>query len=321
MKTLQRSHPFSGEWQTVYTTLVVRLWYSREFKQKEIWRNAAEFETSKGNTLGLLIERTDEGDATISVFFDTIIPDELKVIFIQYVHRHLEKCARDVRRDRRYVCPNPKCKRPVIEFEAVRERLCANKRFIYCAKCDKKVPLIDHIEQQLATDNVARRIHDMDVKATQELDTQALEQILVGHMMAICGEANQIFRDLSQFDYGIDGEVEFKDNDSTPSGKKIYVQLKNGGSYLRTRQSDGKEIFDIRNDRHLKYWISQPVDVYLVIRDAEGTIRWMNVTSYLKSRKDKASRQIIFDGVKLDAPAIWQLRDRFIRSCDSPAIG
>ena len=32
-------------------------------------------------------------------------------------------------------------------------------------------------------------------------------------MMAIAGEANQIFRPTSMFDHGIDGEVEFKDND------------------------------------------------------------------------------------------------------------
>ena len=30
------------------------------------------------------------------------------------------------------------------------------------------------------------------------------------------------------FDHGIDGEVEFKDNDGNASGKKIYVQLKSG---------------------------------------------------------------------------------------------
>ena len=37
------SYTFSGEWQTVWTTLVVRLWYSQEFERRELWRNAAEF--------------------------------------------------------------------------------------------------------------------------------------------------------------------------------------------------------------------------------------------------------------------------------------
>ena len=117
-------------------------------------------------------------------------------------------------------------------------------------------------------------------------------------------------------DYGIDGELEFRNNDGEASGKKIYVQLKSGNSYLRTRQRDGREIFDVKNERHLEYWINQPVDVYLVIRQTdersgEETIRWMNVTHYLKDRKDKASRQIVFEGERLDMQAVWKLRDRF----------
>jgi hypothetical protein len=128
----------------------------------------------------------------------------------------------------------------------------------------------------------------------------------------------------TKFDYGIDGEVEFNDNAGKASGKQIYVQLKSGDSYLRRRKSDGKEIFDVKNPRHLDYWVNQPVDVYLVIREqrdkvdmlrdkggAEGTIRWMNLTSYLKQRKDKTSRQIIFDGEKLDFEAIWRVRDAY----------
>jgi len=70
---------------------------------------------------------------------------------------------------------------------------------------------------------VARKILAMEETATRELDTQALEQILIGHMMAVCGEANQIFRPVTMFDYGIDGEVEFKDDDGKASGQKIYV--------------------------------------------------------------------------------------------------
>ncbi len=131
--------------------------------------------------------------------------------------------------------------------------------------------------------------------------------------MAIAGEANQIFRQVTMFDHGIDGEVEFKDNDGKASGKKIYVQLKSGNSYLRTRKGDGREVFDITNDRHLDYWVSQPVDVYLVIRQKDETIRWMNVTSYLKQREDKKSRQIIFEGKKLDATAMWKVRDQFFQ--------
>jgi WD40 repeat protein/RNase P subunit RPR2 len=308
------SYTFSGEWQTVWTTLVVRLWYSHEFEHRELWRNAAEF-AFDGHTLGLKIDnKQGEGTAAISLYFDKEVTDEVKAIFIEYVHRHLAKYACEVTRDRRYVCPE--CGKPVKDLDAVRRRLEAKKDFITCQECDEKVPFVDFIEQRLKSDPVARRILAMDETATRELDTQALEQILIGHMMAIAGEANQIFRPVTMFDHGIDGEVEFKDNDGKASGKRIYIQLKSGNSYLRTRKGDGSEVFDVKDDRHLEYWISQPVDVYLVIRQTDGlsgqqVIRWMNVTRYLKARKDNKSRQIIFTGEKLDMEAVWKVRDGF----------
>ena len=257
-----------------------------------------------------------DGEATISLYFDPMVPDELKIVFIEYVHRHLAKYACDVTRDRRYVCPNPVCNTAVKDLEAVRRRFLANKDFITCQDCDEKVPFVDFIEQHLKSDPVARKILAMDKRATRELDTQALEQILIGHMMAIAGEANQIFRPVTMFDHGIDGEVEFKDNDGKASGKRIYIQLKSGNSYLRTRKKDGLEVFDVSNDRHLDYWTSQPVDVYLVVRQTDElggqqSIRWMNVSEYLNARTDKSSRQIIFEGEKLDMEALYRVRDRF----------
>ena len=314
------SYTFSGELATIYTTLVVRLWYSQEFENKELWKDAAEFRTATGHTAGLVMKKTGEGLATLSVFFDVKVPDDLKVVLIRYVHQHLRRFARDVTRDRRYVCSN--CAKRVTDQEAVRERLAGGKDFIYCQRCDEKVPLIDHIERRLESDPVAREVLRMDEVANRELDTQALEQILVGHMLAICGEANQIFRPTAMFDQGIDGEVEFKVGTGKKAkgktvfkatGKKIYVQLKSGGSYLRFRQWDQSMIFDIPKDRHIEYWTEQDSDVYLVIRDAEESIRWMNVTTYFKTRKDKKSRQIVFDGEKLDAAAVLRARDRHTR--------
>jgi hypothetical protein len=309
------SYTFCGEWQTVWTTLVVRLWYSQEFQHKELWRNAAEFASPKGFTLGLKIDnRQGHGTATISLYFDHEVQDELKAIFIEYVHRHLAKFGCEVSRDRRYVCPE--CGKAVQDLEAVRKRIELGKDFITCQACDERVPLIDFIEQRLKSDPVARKIMAMDETATRELDSQALEQILIGHMMAIAGEANQIFRPVTMFDHGIDGEVEFKDDDGKASGQRIYVQLKSGNSYLRDRKRDGQEIFDVKDERHLEYWVNQPVDVYLVIRQTDDisgqqVIRWMNVTKYLKERKDQTSRQIIFHGEQLDMKAVWKVRDLF----------
>jgi hypothetical protein len=46
-------YAFTGELQTIYTTLVVRLWYSREFQHKERWQDIAEFNTAKEEPDGL----------------------------------------------------------------------------------------------------------------------------------------------------------------------------------------------------------------------------------------------------------------------------
>jgi hypothetical protein len=55
------TYTFAGELQTIYTTLVVRLWYSRTFGHKELWQNAAEFTTSKGQTIGIVFEKLGDG--------------------------------------------------------------------------------------------------------------------------------------------------------------------------------------------------------------------------------------------------------------------
>lgn len=142
-----------------------------------------------------------------------------------------------------------------------------------------------------------------------DLDTQSKEQILIGQMLELCGRAGQIFRPISMFDYGIDGEIEFKHPGGSASGSRTYVQLKSGHSYLRFRKRDQKLVFDIPKKRHVSYWLAQRYDVYLVTRDGAGVLRWMNVSAYLRNRRDKASMQIEFDGELLDVQAILRVRD------------
>jgi len=112
-----------------------------------------------------VIEKTGDGQGTISVFVESGVPDELKRAFIEYVHRHLGKCAGDVTRDRRYVCE--KCDTPVRDRELVRKRLADGEKFVYCAKCGKKVPFQDHIEQRSGSAPVARRVLAMEQAGQQ----------------------------------------------------------------------------------------------------------------------------------------------------------
>ena len=155
----------------------MRLWYSREFENRELWKDAAEFRTREGGVAGLMLSRLGDGVATLGVFFDDDVPEEQRAVFLEFIHQHLKKYAGDLQRDRRYVCPN--CDKPVQNVQAVRFRLAKGDAHIPCVFCDESVPLIDSIEARLASDPVARKVLEMDETAGIELSNQALEQILI----------------------------------------------------------------------------------------------------------------------------------------------
>lgn len=126
-------------------------------------------------------------------------------------------------------------------------------------------------------------------------------------MIALVAKAGQISRLLSNDDWGIDGEIEFKNNKQKASGERIYIQLKSGDSYLKTDKK-GVRKFYIEDERHIEYWLSQRYPVYIVIRESDGKMFWMNITEYLRKQGDKPSRTVIFNGEELTIDAIKAVR-------------
>ena len=57
---------------------------------------------------------------------------------------------------------------------------------------------------------MARQAREMQEQAQAVLDNESKELILVGHTYVIAGEAGQIYRQYTNSDHGIDGEIEFK---------------------------------------------------------------------------------------------------------------
>lgn len=112
-------------------------------------------------------------------------------------------------------------------------------------------------------------------------------------------------------DWGIETEIEFENNKSEASGKRVYMQLKSGDSYLYRRERDDKEVFTIKNQRHAEYWLEQAYPVMLVIRSSDGQIRWMNVMEYLREH-GKKTKQIVFEGEPFTAVSVVRLRDKLI---------
>jgi small GTP-binding protein len=321
-------YTFTGSLDEVYTTLVVRLHHTDSVKPDQLWRDAADFKTPvTGLRAGLKLERRPESSGTIAVFLDPKIPLEVKATFMKFVHDHLTdesaRRASNVERERFYVCD--KCGHPV-DHQAARRALAARKNDILCPNCDDghRVRLFDRLEELFQSPETAERAREWNREAQAVMDSQSLEQVLLGHVQAIAGEAGQIWRPTSYGDRGIDGEIEFKDHKGKATGRRIYLLLKSGNSYLETRKQDGAEIFRIKHDRHAEYWRNQlgpvqPGPVWLVIRTTDersgSAIRWMDLSAYLEreagSRNDPV-KQVEFRGEPLTAQTLMALRDRIV---------
>jgi HEAT repeat protein len=141
-------------------------------------------------------------------------------------------------------------------------------------------------------------------------DNQSRELYLVGEVFKIVAEAGHIFRPTPNSDWGIDGEIEFKNDKGEATGNRVYLQLKAGDSYLRKRKRDGKEIFNVKNIRLAEYWKSQAYPVLLVIRDSKGLIRWMNVKDYLL-RQATCVTQIEFQATTFTSESVKRMAEGF----------
>lgn len=307
------SYRFDGVVDEIYSTLVVRLNYTHEFTRAQLWQDAAEFVTKGGEKIGVKLTRQVSGaSASIEVYCDpnTLVGE--KIIFVKYVHDHLLQRASNVTRHRHYVCHA--CSYPIGNLEATERRRASGKVDIGCSLCDERVQLIDDLEELYMSPEYRRRVRRLQGLANEEMDNESKERLLVGDVISEVAYSRQIAREKSVSDHGIDMEIEFKHDDGTASGQLLFLQLKSGDSYLRT-QADGKEIFSIKNPRHVEYWANQIAPVMLVVRNSAGEIRWMEIRNYLKRKLEtnKTVRQIEFKGERLDIDNILKWRDYVLR--------
>ena len=84
---------------------------------------------------------------------------------------------------------------------------------------------------------------------------------------------------------------------------------------MRKRKGDGAEIFTIKGERHARYWMAQAFPVLLVIRNAEGEVRWMEVRDWLRRESGKGKKpvkQIVFAGERFDVMSVRRWRERVV---------
>ncbi len=255
--------------------------------------------------------RLPDSQGEITVYLDHAIPIEVKVTFMKFVDDHLNSAHRatDVVRTRYYVCGA--CGFPVEGHQVVRKKLLEGKRSIRCQNCEEMVVLFDEIESRFGSPEIREKARAWELQAQAEISSQSKELIMKSEVGAIVGQANQISRAVLEQDVGIDAEIEFKDAEGGPSGRRLYLQLKAGDSYLRVRKTDGVEIFDIKEPRWAEYWQQQAYPVMLVVRSSNGVIRWMDVSAVLKRRTRQGEtniRSIEFRAEPLTAESLLQKR-------------
>lgn len=311
------SYQFNGFLDDIYATLVVRLHHTQPFDRDQLWLDAADFQTMTGRRLGAKLSRRVDGAGELEVFFDPEISVEEMMIFSKYVHEHLLKKAKDVVRLRHYVCPNNYEGKPC-ETEANREvamRRLAEKgkqATIICVQCEKRVKLWDDLEKRFAAPAVQASVRVLEEESNLKRDSESKERVLVGEVISTVALAGQICREVQVSDWGIDAEIEFKDDEGNAAACRVYLQLKSGDAHLTVRKKDNAEIFKGITKRQAEYWMKHDVPVMLIIHNSKGEIRWMEIRDHLKkvtNDGEKQVRQIEFDGKRFDVMSVRRWRD------------
>ena len=250
-----------------------------------------------------------------------------QVIFANYIHAHLQGGSEQVLRLRYYVCPH--CHAPKGNPQVLMQKLLAKKTksTVVCDSCDESFGLWDELERLFASDAVRQQVEGLQAADAIRLDSRRKGKLLALEVGARITSADQkCFEIPGTEDEGIDMELEFTDDDGKGTGRRLYLQLKSGNSHLKKRKTDGVEIFAVKEQRWVDYWLKQPNPVMLVIgtfatdderslgKDKLGfaEVRWMEISSYLKRASDngtKPVKQIEFIGERLDMTSVRRWRE------------
>jgi small GTP-binding protein len=300
-------YSFVGPANEIFTTLLVRLSYTHEFGRGKFWRNAADFEAPAGQRAGLRMAHTTGGNVQIGVYFNPEVPASTKALFLKYIEEHLRKRANDVVRTRSYTCPQCATQ---LSGSVVRARIERGYRDMICPVCEARLPLIDQIEEAFASGVSERAAFELEAQVDRNLDSEILDLILTGHALAVASEAGQIFRAKPDSEVRVDGEIEFRDTNGKPSGRKVYLAFESR-DWSRASERGDPEIVAIEKPQYAAQWLGTANPVMLVIRAADGQICWMNVTDHLR-RQGVTTERIALEGEPFSALSLLRLRTKLL---------
>ena len=320
------SYTINGFLDDIYATLVVKLAHCGAFELKELWRDAADFESLTGKKfVGVRLQRREGGGGEILAHHVAGVTVEELVIFANYIHRHLvELSTGEVQRLRHYICPVPTCNEPVRNRELAMERLNeqGERAKILCQRCERSIYLWDELEKRFASEALIKKVEKLAANESASYDKRSQGELLEHEVFArILSAGQKCYKLPESQDEGIDLIVEFTDDNGRGTGRHMYLQLKSGNAHLKKRKRDGAEIFTIAKPRWVEYWTRLDGPVMLVIgtfpdpdgqrvrqdKRAFADVRWMEIGQYL--RRESANgvdpvKRIVFDGDRLDAESV-----------------
>ena len=94
------------------------------------------------------------------------------------------------------------------------------------------------------------------------IDTNKTERIGVHKVAWILSDMGLIFRETSNSDTGVDGQIEVVDEQNYATGRIMAVQIKTGSSYLHDNGSNWHFYID---ETHKNYWRLSPIPVMLIV--------------------------------------------------------
>ncbi|MGV3524868.1 MAG: metallophosphoesterase [Candidatus Sericytochromatia bacterium] len=130
-------YDFKGSLDNIYAYLAVELSYTGIFKLQNLWKDRAEFISSKKELCGISLILKQEGVGRLDVYFSTNISPQTRILFSQFVKKVLEKEGLDLEETLTTRCP---CGY-IIDEKVVSYRKQKELESVTCSSCDRIISL------------------------------------------------------------------------------------------------------------------------------------------------------------------------------------
>ena len=131
------SYVVRGRVENLYASLVVLLGYTPSFSRINQWQNQAQYEMDAGQVCGFRSIEEREGELELVLYYGDQMPQKGREQYQELFEQFLYQREVDVTRFPPAVCP----KGHPIERNTFMSRMREGQKFVFCYKCDDKVPL------------------------------------------------------------------------------------------------------------------------------------------------------------------------------------